>query len=730
MQRTIYGLISMLLCGGALCIVFNLNAYLTGQGVDPEAQVLPAVFGVTLGFFLFRRHERNKRFKERLVHLNSVLRSTRNINRILIREKDTGVLIQEICDTLVENRDYFSVWIALADRHGHYSQFAETAVGDDFKSVTYILQNGGTLSCCQRALSQGGVVITDAPTTLCSNCPLALRYESRGAFSAMLTYNGINFGMITLSVPEALLFDPEESRLVGELSNDIAFGLYAIELDKKRQESERALNESLQNLKERMKELHCLYSLSEIIARPNQTAADIMRHAVDLIPPAFQQAEAVCARIIINQYTYQTDNFKDRDWKIERDIVVNEKVIGNLTVCRLEGKATHGQGSFLVEEEALVSAVAERLAKTIERVQAQTDLKESEERFRILVENSLTGISIVQGDEVVYQNEAQKRMLGPLPRANIMGEYDNVHPEDIGKVQQISRQITRGDFKSNEVDFRYSPVKDDAKMIWIHCRANPVVYRKKWSILFNMMDMTRPKELEKLLRVQDKMASLGRIAAGIAHEIRNPLSGINIYLNTLEKFFERGEGEEKVKRVFSQLQSASGKIESVIRRVMDFSKPSEPNFVLGDINGPINEALKLTATTLRKSGVLLEIDLSESLPKCRIDPQRFEEVILNIINNAADSMRGITEGKRIKIISTARESHLLVRVLDSGPGIARENKEKIFDPFFTTKSDSTGIGLSICHRIISDHGGTINAQANEWGGTEFRIRIPVANSVK
>ena len=353
-------------------------------------------------------------------------------------------------------------------------------------------------------------------------------------------------------------------------------------------------------------------------------------------------------------------------------------------------------------------------------------LQESEKRFRTLVENSLTGISIVQGNDVVYQNKEQERLLGPLPRSNIMGDYENVHPDDLSKVKQFSKEIIKGNISSVDIDFRYLPEKDVGKPVWIHCRAARVVYHKQSSILFNMIDMTRPKELEKLLIVQDKMASLGRVAAGIAHEIRNPLSGINIYLNTLEKFFDRGESQEKVKNVFLHLQSASRKIESVIRRVMDFSKPSQPNFILTDVNAPIEEALTLTATTLRKSDILLEIELTKDLPTCRIDPQQFEEVILNMINNAADSLRGVVDKKRIKVTSGVHKHHVVVRILDSGPGILVENREKVFDPFFTTKTDSTGIGLSICQRIISDHRGEINVQTNKWGGTEFRILIPIA----
>jgi signal transduction histidine kinase len=159
---------------------------------------------------------------------------------------------------------------------------------------------------------------------------------------------------------------------------------------------------------------------------------------------------------------------------------------------------------------------------------------------------------------------------------------------------------------------------------------------------------------------------------------------------------------------------------------MDFSRPSQPHYILTDVNAPIEEAMKLTASTLKKSGVCLEYALAEQLPKCRLDPHQFEEVIVNIINNAADSMRGVVSGKKIEIISAAHKDHIVIRIIDSGPGIPIENKEKIFDPFFTTKADSTGIGLSICRRIISDHRGEIHVQNNQPSGTEFKILIPIA----
>jgi len=725
MQKTIYALFSVLLGTSILCVICILNSYITVHVIQPKVLMIPAIFGGISGFFIFKGHEGYRLNKEKRIHLNGVLRALRNINQILAHERDSGILIQGICDTLVENRSYHSVWIALIDRDGQWGTFAQAALGEGFTSITDIFENGEPVACCQRVMTQPGVIITDAPATLCGNCPLVSGYHNRGALSANLDYNGKIYGMITLSVPVTMLFDPEENRLANEISQDIAFGLHAIELDEKRKDSQKALNKTLLNLKERMKELNCLYNLSEIITQHDQTIVDIMTRAVNLVPSAFQHPESTCACIQIKNNTYQTDNYKKTDEQLENKIVANGKPIGIVIVGCLKGNHQLGSDPFLIEEKVLVNAMAERLGKTVERSQAQMDLQESEKRFRVLVENSLTGISIVQGNDVVYQNQEQERLLGPMPRSNIMGEQKNVHPDDLSKVKQFSKEIIDGNISSVDINFRYLPDIDLDKPVWIHCRATHVMYRKRSSVLFNMIDMTRTKELEKLLIIQDKMASLGRVAAGIAHEIRNPLSGINIYLNTLEKFFDHGENRDKVKNVFQHMQSASRKIESVIRRVMDFSKPNQPKFILADVNAPIEEALTLTATTLRKSDILLESELSGNLPACRIDPQQFEEVILNMINNAADSLRDVARKKRIKVTSGARNHHVVVRILDSGPGILIENREKVFDPFFTTKSDSTGIGLSICQRIISDHHGEINIQTSKWGGTEFRILIPI-----
>ncbi len=287
MQRTIYALFSVFLGASILCVLCILNLYVTVHIIQPKVLMIPAIFGGISGFFLFKGHERYRLNKEKRIHLSGVLRALRNINQIIANERDSAVLIQKICDTLVENRSFHSAWIALTDHDGQWGMFAQAALGENFKSITDIFKNGGSVACCKRVMNQADVVATDAPSTLCGNCPLVSSYQNRGAISAKLACNGKIYGMITLSVPVSFLFDPEEKRLVEESSADIAFGLHTIELDEKRKDSQKALKKSLLNLKERMKDLNCLYSLSEIITQYDHTIADIMTRAVNLVPPHF-----------------------------------------------------------------------------------------------------------------------------------------------------------------------------------------------------------------------------------------------------------------------------------------------------------------------------------------------------------------------------------------------------------------------------------------------------------
>ena len=497
---------------------------------------------------------------------------------------------------------------------------------------------------------------------------------------------------------------------------------------KARKKAERALQNSMEQLARRVNELNCLYEISHLAQKRNLALGTILQEIVELIPSAMMHPAITGARIQTDGREFKTHNFKETEWRLHQEIHVLEEKKGELVVCYLDERHGGAEGAFFKEEKDLIAAVAERIGKIIERREAQAALIESETRFRQLVENSLTGISIILDGRIVYQNPEQERLLGRLPRRIIFEDIENIHHDDIEKVTQFYQNLIAGQWQYTDTEFRFYPSgkkHSPADMRWVHCRASRIEYQGRDTILLNIDEVTRAKRLENLLRIQDKMSSLGRVAAGIAHEIRNPLSGINIYLNTLKKLHHREGSEEKVVQILDQLQSASSKIESVIRRVMDFTKSSEPQLALIDINAPIEEAIDLSAVSLRKQNIKIEKNLAPNLPHCYLDAQLIEQVMLNLITNAAEAMKDKPKQKIIAVTSIAVKDRIQVSVADTGPGIPPESREIIFDPFYTTKNGSSGIGLSLSHRIIADHGGSLTSMAGQLGGAEFRIEIPV-----
>ncbi|MCP4714876.1 MAG: PAS domain S-box protein [Deltaproteobacteria bacterium] len=381
---------------------------------------------------------------------------------------------------------------------------------------------------------------------------------------------------------------------------------------------------------------------------------------------------------------------------------------------------------IIIQEKPQLLSIIRDVTK---RKKTEDDLISSQKRFRDLVENSLSGIFIVQDDRMVYANPELKRLFGPLPATFRLSQYEGIYPEDIESVKELHSQVRRNDTRSHEIILRFYPIgkigsKPDIKVVF--CRASTIEYESREAVLFNMMDITRARELEQMLHIQDKMSSLGRVAAGIAHEIRNPLSGINIHLSSLEKNISMIESHSETSDIIHDIRQASLKIEAVIKRVMDFTKPGEPRLVTGDIMAPITAAVDLSDVLLRKSNITIAVNSSNKILLCSMDPQLIEQVMLNLITNAAEAIKTIADRGTIEIDVSQRDEHVRVAVHDSGPGIPVNDQEKIFEPFFTTRSDGSGIGLSITNRIISNHGGSMEPAVSRLGGACLSIQIPVS----
>jgi signal transduction histidine kinase len=270
-------------------------------------------------------------------------------------------------------------------------------------------------------------------------------------------------------------------------------------------------------------------------------------------------------------------------------------------------------------------------------------------------------------------------------------------------------------------------------MKWIQFRTSPIEFRGRMAAFVNLVDITRIKDLEQSIATREKLATLGQLAAGIAHEIRNPLSGINVNISVLQHQCRQFEGlepeeEAQIGATVGKIRTASERIASVIRRVMEFSKPAPPKLGLVDVNAIVEEAIQLSAASLRGHGIELLKALAPDLPMCHADSRLLEQVMLNLLTNAIQALENAEARKLLEVTSFREGGYVVVKVADSGPGVPISIREKIFDPLYTTRRDGHGIGLSFSHRVITDHGGSLGVSSSRWGGAEFRIQIPLTRA--
>jgi PAS domain S-box-containing protein len=377
-----------------------------------------------------------------------------------------------------------------------------------------------------------------------------------------------------------------------------------------------------------------------------------------------------------------------------------------------------------------LNLLTQGLWRRLQRKQEEQVLARSEKNLRDIVENSPNGITIIQNRRVVYRNTKQVQLAGQINLGSTV-TYDHIHAEDKESVETFFESILSGKPEKQELDYKfYTSLEKRTKenLKWVTTLITPINYRDDSAFLLTTIDRTRARELEHLLTVRDKMATLGRVAAGIGHEVRNPLSGINIYLHSIEKGLANPEKYHKIGPAIEGIRTASEKMESVVKRVIDFSKPIEPKFAKIDINKPVMEAAKLAEMGMKKYGVTLTVNLSEKLPLCDAEHNLVEEVVLNMINNSVDAMDGQKDPKFIRISTSSDKDYVQIFIEDTGPGVPVDLMENIFEPFYTTKNYSTGIGLALCNRIITDHNGRINVKKSAEGGARFVIELPVCQS--
>jgi signal transduction histidine kinase len=215
-----------------------------------------------------------------------------------------------------------------------------------------------------------------------------------------------------------------------------------------------------------------------------------------------------------------------------------------------------------------------------------------------------------------------------------------------------------------------------------------------------------------------RMSALGHLSAGLAHEIRNPLAGIEGAAVVVER---SPENEEQRKEFLGIIQEESRRLNRLVTQFLDFARPRAPELRLADVGELLHSVINLVSQTLPRLDISIETQIASDLEPFMCDPEQLKQVILNLLLNSVQAM---PNGGRIVVSAAKEQATLKIRVRDQGTGIPKEMVDSIYDPFFTTKETGTGLGLPIAYQVIEQHGGELILEENSEQGACFAITIP------
>lgn len=232
----------------------------------------------------------------------------------------------------------------------------------------------------------------------------------------------------------------------------------------------------------------------------------------------------------------------------------------------------------------------------------------------------------------------------------------------------------------------------------------------------------RMQEERQKLQDKENLAAIGQMAAGIAHEVRNPLTVIKGFVQLLKRF--NGTADEAVlKNYLEMIDKEIDRVSNLLKDFLQFAKPSKPKLVEFDLNQALNSVKALMETHCTTRGINMEMELDPQLPKTQCDGNQIKQVIINIALNAIDSMQN-SRTKKLTLRTYYDPDFVYISIEDTGCGIPADQLSRIFVPFYTTKETGTGLGLSVCYSIIENHRGSIAIDSKVEKGTNFLISLP------
>src|SRR5947207_5688001 len=403
------------------------------------------------------------------------------------------------------------------------------------------------------------------------------------------------------------------------------------------------------------------------------------------------------------------------------------------TVKYLEVTAHH----LFSSEGALLEAVTCTVDVT-QRKRAEQALRASEAKFRAAIDGiaGLVAIMAPSGELESVNSPLTDYFGRTVEELKNWGTSDAVHPEDLPRVlEAYETSITSGTPFHQELRLR----RFDGEYRWFENRGAPIRDESgritRWYCLLTDIE-DRTQALARLQQMQsdfahmNRVSVMGELAASLSHEITQPIASARNNARAAQNFLKMqppdlGEVTEALSCVVGDADRAG----EIIDRIREQIKKAPPRKECFDLNVAINEVIVLARSVTLRNGVSVQTRLAEGLVSVLGDRVQLQQVLMNLILNAAEAMGSMEEGARELLISTEEgEAGAVVAVRDSGPGIDPEHLERVFDAFYTTKPRGTGMGLSICRSIIRAHGGKLWAEANEPRGAVFQFTLPGTDS--
>jgi PAS domain S-box-containing protein len=427
-----------------------------------------------------------------------------------------------------------------------------------------------------------------------------------------------------------------------------------------------------------------------------------------------------------------------------------KQVIGILNVESLEG---------LILDEAdlhLMTTLSEYLNIAIERANLFAEARGNEEKYNALIEQSNDAIYLIYGNRFEMVNRKFRELFGVTQKElnDPNFAFTNIIAPKSRRliIEQTSLEQNRqreGGPKVSPI-YEFTALDKDGKEIEVELSVSYPTYKGGLATQGVLRDITERKRVEAeraTFQAQmfhsAKLASIGELAAGVAHEINNPIFSIREYADLI---LEETPKDSPAYGMLETIIREANRIAEIVRNLLEFSRASETNFNPIQLRDVWDLVYKLVAQSFHQQHIQLEVDIPEGLPPIKARGQQLQQVLLNLLTNARDALLekypGTQKHPQKQVTIRARlvantfaltypdnekiEEVIQLTVRDEGVGISPENRERLFTPFFTTKrpKSGTGLGLSICHKIIEEHYGTIDVASEEGLFTEFRIILP------